>query len=69
MAKSVTINIRVDPQIKAEAEAVFASSGLTLTEAINMFLHKSIMERGLPFEVKISQAPDNADTGTTTHEI
>lgn len=50
--KTATISMRVDPRIKSDAEAIFSSLGMTITDAINVFLHKSIMEGGLPFEVK-----------------
>lgn len=60
MEKTATINMRVNAGVKKDAEAVFSYLGLTLTDAINMFLHKSIMEGGLPFEVKIS--PYNYET-------
>ena len=66
MAKSATINRRVNPEIKADAESVFSSLGMTLAEAINIFLHKSIMERGLPFEVR--QPRYNAETGAAMRE-
>ena len=52
MAKTATINMRVNPQVKADAESIFASLGMTLTEAITVFLHKSVMEGGLPFDVR-----------------
>lgn len=52
MAKTATINMRVNPEIKADAESVFSSLGMTLTEAINVFLYKSVMEGGLPFDVR-----------------
>lgn len=52
MAKTANINVRVDPETKLNAEKLFSSFGITLTDAINIFLHKSIMEGGLPFEVK-----------------
>lgn len=52
MAKTANLNIRVDPETKSTAEKLFASFGITLTDAVNMFLHKSIMEGGLPFELK-----------------
>lgn len=52
MAKTANINIRIDPEIKSSAEKLFSSFGITVTDAINIFLHKSIMEGGLPFEVK-----------------
>ena len=52
MAKTANLNIRIDPETKSTAEQLFASFGITLTDAVNMFLHKSIMEGGLPFELK-----------------
>ena len=41
-------------------EKLFSSFGITITDAINIFLRKSIMEGGLPFEVK--QPRYNAET-------
>lgn len=52
MAKTAAISMRVDPKLKSDAESIFNSFGLTLTEAINVFLHKSVMEGGLPFDVR-----------------
>ena len=52
MAKTANINIRIDPETKSKAENLFASFGITVTDAINIFLRKSIMEGGIPFEVK-----------------
>ncbi|MCI8884517.1 MAG: type II toxin-antitoxin system RelB/DinJ family antitoxin [Dorea sp.] len=52
MAKTANINVRVDPEIKSSAEKLFSSFGITITDAINIFLNKSIMEGGLPFEMK-----------------
>ena len=44
MAKTANINVRIDPETKASAEQLFLSFGITLTDAINIFLHKSLME-------------------------
>lgn len=66
MAKTATINMRVSPEIKADAESIFSSLGMTLTEAINVFLHKSVMEGGLPFEVR--QPRYNAETEAAMRE-
>lgn len=52
MGETATINMRVNPQVKSDAEYIFSSLGMTLTEAINIFLHKSVMEGGLPFDVR-----------------
>ena len=52
MAKTANINLRIEPSVKAEAEAVFSSLGISVTDAINIFLHASIMEGGFPFQPK-----------------
>ena len=52
MAKTVAISMRVDPVVKSDAEAIFGSFGLTLADAINVFLHKSIQVGGMPFDLK-----------------
>lgn len=53
MAKTANINIRIDPETKAGAEQLFAKFGITLTDAVNIFLHQSLMVGGLPFDMKL----------------
>ena len=64
--KIVNITIRIDPETKTSAEQLFSSFGITITDAISMFLHKSIMEGGLPFEVK--QPRFNVETEAAIEE-
>lgn len=52
MAKTANLNIRIDPKTKEEAEKLFQSFGITLSDAVNIFLNQSLMENGLPFEMK-----------------
>ena len=52
MAKTAAISMRVDPVVKSDAESIFGSFGLTLADAINVFLHKSIQVGGMPFDLK-----------------
>jgi len=52
MAKTANLNIRIDPDTKSDAEQLFSSFGITVTDAINIFLHQSLMVGGLPFDVK-----------------
>ena len=47
--KRSTFQMRIDPQTKQQAEAVYASYGLTLTDAVNIFIQQSLNENGLPF--------------------
>jgi len=50
--RTTDYNISLDPQIKQQAEEIFADFGLKLSDAINVFLHKSIMHYGFPFDVR-----------------
>ena len=52
MAKTANINIRIDPHVKQDAEDLFGSFGISVTDAINIFLRMSIMEGGFPFSIK-----------------
>ena len=60
MAKTANLNIRMDPKIKTEAEALFSTFGMTVSDAVNIFLHQSLLEGGLPFAVR--QPRYNAET-------
>ena len=51
------INIRVDSEIKKQAQEVFASLGLDMTTAINMFLRESIRQQGIPFPITTKKTP------------
>ena len=66
MAKTATLNVRIDPEIKHMAETLYSSFGITITDAINMFLHQSILVGGLPFDLK--QPRYNATTEAAIQE-
>ena len=52
MNRSANINVRTNPVVKKTAEAIFADFGLSLSDAVNIFLHKVIQVQGLPFSVR-----------------
>ena len=52
MPKTANISLRIEPAVKAQAEDVFSDLGISITDAINVFLHASIMEGGFPFQPK-----------------
>ena len=57
MMKTTNYSMRLNPDVKANAEKTFAEFGLNLSEAINVFLHMAIKRRGFPFEI-INHAPN-----------
>ncbi len=53
MSKDAYINARVDKRTKAKAQKVLRQVGLTITDAITLFLHQIILHEGLPFDVRV----------------
>ena len=53
VAQKVRTNVYLDSDMKEQAKNIFKKYGVSLSDAINMFLTQSVMERGLPFEMKI----------------
>lgn len=47
------MNIRMDEEVKAQAEGLFSELGMNMTTAINIFLKQAIRVNGIPFEIKI----------------
>ena len=47
------LNIRMDKEIKEQAEQIFSELGMNMTTAINLFLRTAIRERGIPFDLKL----------------
>lgn len=51
--KSANLYARIEPDVKEKAESILATLGIPASSAINMFYKQIILQRGLPFEVKI----------------
>lgn len=68
MAKSNTsnISIRMDSDLKAAAESLYAELGMNISTAFNIFVRQSLRERGIPF--KITEGTPNKDTVSTLLE-
>ena len=49
--KSVNLTIRVDEDLKKQADSLFSELGLNLTTAFNIFLRQSVREQQIPFRV------------------
>ena len=51
--KSANLYARIEPDVKEQAEGILAALGIPASNAINMFYKQIILQRGLPFEVKM----------------
>lgn len=49
--KDYTFQLRMNSEIKSELEAIFAGCGVTLSDAINIFLQQTLNEGGFPFDI------------------
>lgn len=52
-AKSANLYARIEPDVKEQAESILSALGIPASNAINMFYKQIILQRGLPFDVKI----------------
>lgn len=53
MAKTTNLYIRIEPEVKEQAEDILEKLGIPVSNAINMFLKQVIMHKGIPFDVKL----------------
>jgi len=51
------INIRIDEDLKKEAESLFNELGMNMTTAVNIFVRQSIRQGGIPFEITMQTDP------------
>ena len=55
MAKSANLYARIEPDVKEKAEDILAALGIPASNAITMFYKQIILQRGLPFAVKLPE--------------
>lgn len=55
--KTASFQMRINPEVKSQVESIFATYGLTLTDAVNIFIQQSLNTKGLPFLL----SPENAE--------
>ena len=66
MERTAELRIPLDLETKTVAEQLFESFGITVADAVRMFLHQSIFTGGLPFELR--QPRYNAETEAAIQE-
>ena len=54
-AKSANLYARIEPDVKEQVESILSALGIPASNAINMFYKQIILQRGLPFDVKIPE--------------
>lgn len=49
---TTNVSIRMDTELKARADELFAELGMNLSTAFNIFVRQSLREGGIPFEIR-----------------
>ena len=66
MADTTNISIRMDVELKKQAEQLFSELGLNMTTAFNIFLRQAVRQQRIPFDVAL-ETP-NAETVAAMEE-
>lgn len=53
MTRTSNVFARVEPEIKEQAEDVLNKLGISMSNAVGMFLRQIVIQRGIPFELKL----------------
>lgn len=64
---TTNINIRIDENLKKDADQLFSDLGLTMSTAITIFLKSAISHNGIPFEIKRKEP--NAETVAALEDV
>ena len=68
MEKTSTLNLRVNPKLKNEAEDILSKLGIPMSTAINMFLSQVVLNNGIPFSVSLPSIPKEIDFSKISDE-
>ena len=73
MSTGATIHARVDAETKSQAQHVLKELGMTLSEAIVLYLKQIAFHKGIPFDVKIpneltAKTIEKSERGEDLHE-
>ena len=61
MSELTSINLRLDKELKAQAEQLFSSLGMNMTTALNIFLRQAVKEQAIPFPITAKPAVPDYD--------
>ncbi len=63
-ARSANVNVRVEPDVKKQAEDILEKLGVSTSAFINRIYRQVIMKRGIPFSVELPSGIKTLDTMT-----
>ena len=74
MAKSETIQARINSEVKQEAQRILGQLHITMSEAIALYLTQITLHKGIPLEIKIpneltAKTLKESETGKSLHNV
>lgn len=60
VARTSMLHVRVDDQIKVQATEALAAMGLSMSDAVRLFLHRIVADQAFPLELKVPNAETRA---------
>jgi len=72
-AHTSMLHVRIDDETKAQATQTLAAMGLSVSDAVRLFLHRVVVDQAFPFELKVPNAETRkamaeADEIASTHQ-
>jgi len=69
MAETTNLSIRIDRDLKYEADQVFNALGMNLTTAITVFVKQAVRQRKIPFEIALDMDVSRRDAMAASERI
>ena len=69
MARTANVFVRVEPEIKEEAENILEQLGIPMSNAVGMFLRQVVLQKGIPFEMKLPKTEPLAYASLTKEQF
>jgi DNA-damage-inducible protein J len=69
MAKTTNLYVRVEPELKEQAETILEQLGIQLSNAVNIFLKQVVMQNGIPFPVKLPSVKPITMSNSTEEQL
>ena len=60
---NINVTIRMDKQLKAQADELFADLGMSLSAAVSIFVKRAVREQRIPFEIGRANTPTQTEDG------
>ena len=64
-----SITIRIDDEVKQEAEKLFDKLGFSISGAINVFFRQAIRDQAIPFSIRAKTADEKYDEYFNPHNL